>query len=219
VTVQNIERSRRSWLVPALSAAAVVLVTGAGIGLKVTQHQSLTSPSATSSGQQTVHPAQAASATADRPSEAPTSFNPLVLPVNFGWLPAGFTENQPSPDEFPSARGPLSVTPKQVMFGASTADGRALEVTVAARGTSVNPWTSGTEGNGGTVVTGTAPDINGRPAKWIAAGLEWEYANGGWATLITGGNTRKEARAAWGRYCTVGIPTGSKSPVANPTMI
>lgn len=137
-----------------------------------------------------------------RPAEAPASFNPLVLPVNFGWLPAGFSENQPSPDEFPTSRGPLGVTPTQVSFGASAHDGRGLSVTVAARGAAVDPWTSST---GETAVTAAAPDINGRPAKWIAGGLEWEYAKGGWATLITGGETNQEAKAAWGHQCKLDI--------------
>jgi hypothetical protein len=216
VTVQHIDRFRRSWLMPALAAAAVVLVAGAGVGLNATQHPSPTSPSVSSAQrkvQVTLTPK--AASTTERPAEAPASFNPLVLPVNFGWLPAGFSENQPSPDQFTISSGPLGVTPTHVSFGASAADGRGLAVTVAARGASVNPWTSGT---GKTAVTGTAPDINGRPAKWIAGGLEWEYANGGWATLITGGDTSQEAQAAWGRHCTMDIPkgNGSKSPIANP---
>jgi hypothetical protein len=209
VTVQHLDKSRRSALMPVLAAASVVAVVGAGVGLRATQHPSPTSPSV-SAGSRPAAPAKpkAASITAG-PAQAPASFNPLVLPVNFGWLPAGFSENQPSPDEFPVSMGPLGVTPTQVSFGAFAADGRGLAVTVAAGGTAVDPWTGST---GETAVIGTAPDVNGRPAKWIAGGLEWEYATGGWATLITGGETSQEANAAWGRQCKPNIP---KPQIAN----
>jgi hypothetical protein len=33
-------------------------------------------------------------------------------------------------------------------------------------------------------------------AKWLARGLEWQYANGGWAVLLTGGETAAQAQAA-----------------------
>jgi hypothetical protein len=220
VTVPHVDRPRRSWLMPALAAASVVLVAAAGVGLHAMQHPSPASPSASSAqrkAQGTPTPTSTATAVMAGPAEAPASFNPLVLPVNFGWLPAGFSENQPSPDEFPTSRGPLGVTPTQVNFGASTSNGEGLAVTVAARGVSVNPWNSGPAENPGEMtVTGTAPDINGRPAKWLGGGLEWEYANGGWATLITGGETSKQAQAGWGHYCTMDIPKGSSTSVANP---
>jgi hypothetical protein len=216
VTVPYVNRSRRSWLAPALAAAAVVVVAGAGVGLHAVQHLSPTSPSASSA--QTLKGAP----TTDRPAEAPASFNPLVLPVNFGWLPAGFAENQPSSGEFSSAGGQIGVTTTQASFGASAADGRGFTVTVAARGAEATPWITSTaiqtlgSSTGASAVTGTAPDINGRPAKWLADGLEWEYANGGWATLLAGGETKAQAQQGWGRYCTADAPTGTTSPTANP---
>src|SRR6202008_4502721 len=94
VTVPHTDRSRRSWLMPALAAAAVVLVAGAGGGLNAKRPPA--SPSA-ASAQRKVQATTTSTAGAVRagPAEAPASFNPLVLPVNFGWLPTGFTENQP----------------------------------------------------------------------------------------------------------------------------
>jgi hypothetical protein len=221
VTVPHIDRSRRSWLLPALAAAAVVLVAAAGVGLNATRHPSPAS-SAQQKGQVTLTPT-AASTTAG-PAEAPTRFNPLVLPVNFGWLPAEFSENEPETGEFSNAGGQIGVTTTQASFGASAADGRGFTVTVAARGAKATPWITSaateTLGNtGASKVTGTAPDINGRPAKWLADGLEWEYANGGWATLLAGGKTKAQAQQGWGRYCTGDIPDlpkGTKSPAANP---
>ena len=197
VTVRHAERSRRSWLMPALAAAAVVLVAGAGAGLKATQHPSPASPSV-SSGQRKAQVTQHSNAVfpAKPPAEAPASFNPLVLPVNFGWLPAGFAQDQSSPDEFPMSQGPLEVMTTQVSFGASTPGGEGLQVTVAARGVKVSPWIGGGTGSSAELkVIGTAPDINGHPAKWLADGLEWEYAAGGWATLVTGGVTGGETSA------------------------
>jgi hypothetical protein len=194
VTVRNVDRSGRPWLMPALAAAAVVLVAAAGVALKATQNPS---PAASSPGKQAAPAATTAAHGPGAPAEAPASFNPLVLPVNFGWLPAGFSENEPGTDEFPMSQGPLEVMTTQVSFGASTPGGEGLQVTVAARGVTVSPWVGG--GTGGSAklkVIGTAPDINGRPARWLAGGLEWQYANGGWAVLLTGGETAAQAQAA-----------------------
>jgi hypothetical protein len=218
VTVQHIDRSPRSWLMPVLAAAAVVLVAAAGVGLRATQHPSPAS-SAQQEGQVTLTPT-AASTTAG-PAEAPASFNPLVLPVNFGWLPAGFTENQPESGEFSGAGGQIGVTTTQASFGASAADGRGFTVTVAARGAEATPRVTSmaieTLGDAGaSTVTGTAPDINGRPAKWLTDGLEWEYANGGWATLLAGGETKAQAQQGWGLYCPVDFPKGTKSVATSP---
>jgi hypothetical protein len=219
VTVQHIDKSPRSWLMPALAAAAVVLVAGAGVGLSATRHS--TSPSA-SSAQRKVQATTTSTAAAVMagPAEAPASFNPLVLPVNFGWLPTGFTENQPETGEFSGAGGQIGVTTTQASFGASAADGRGFTVTVAARGAEVTPRVTSmateTLGTSASTVTGTAPDINGRPAKWLADGLEWEYANGGWATLLAGGQTKAQGQQGWGRYCTVDSPKGTKSMATNP---
>jgi hypothetical protein len=194
VTVRHADRPRRPWLLPALAAAAVVLVAGAGAGLKATRHPS---PSVSSASQQAA-PAETTQAPASSaPAEAPASFNPLVLPVNFGWLPAGFSENQQGTGEFPMSQGPLEVMATQVSFGASTPGGEGLQVTVAARGVKVSPWIGGGPGSSAELkVIGTAPDINGHPAKWLAGGLEWEYAAGGWATIVTGGQTAAQAQAA-----------------------
>jgi hypothetical protein len=91
---------------------------------------------------------------------------------------------------------------------------------VGARGAKANPriTSMATEslGTWGTTVTGTAPDINGRPAKWLAGGLEWEYANGGWAILLAGGETKAQAQQGWGRYCTADIPQGTKPSTTVP---
>ena len=215
VTVRHVDRSRRPWLMPALAAAAVVLVAGAGTVLKATQHPSPAAPASSSAPAAPQHAqvTSTATATAKQPAEAPASFNPLELPVNFGWLPTGFSENRPGPDEFPMSQGPLEVMTTQVSFGASTPGGEGLQVTVAARGVKVSPWIGG--GTGGSAelkVTGTAPDINGHPAKWLAGGLEWEYATGGWATLVTGGETAAQAQAGWGQHCTIITPKASATP-------
>ena len=120
-----------------------------------------------------------AGSTTGQPAQAPASFNPLVLPVNFGWLPAGFTENLPAPGEFPMSQGPLEVMTTQVTFGASTPGGEGLQVTVAARGVKVNPWIGGeTSSPAQLAFIGSAPDINGHPAKWLAGGLEWSTRPG-----------------------------------------
>lgn len=220
VTARQAGGSRKSWLIPALAAASVVLVAGAGVGLKAAQRPSPAAPSVPSAGERAAPAKTAAALAPGAPVEAPASFDPLVLPVNLGWLPAGFAQNQPSPDEFPMSQGPLGVTPTQVDVGAGAADGRGLRLTVAARGVSVNPWNS--SGSGEMTVIGTAPDINGRPAKWLAGGLEWEYANGGWAALLAGGESKQQAQAGWGRYCTMDIAKGSKGskgsndPTVNP---
>jgi hypothetical protein len=195
VTVQHIDRSSRSWLMPALAAAAVVLVAVAGVGLNATRHGSSTSPASSSVPQQAQVTSTAASATG-QPAGAPASFNPLVLPLNFGWLPSGFTENLPAPGEFPTSQGPLEVMTTQVSFGASTPGGEGLQVTVAARGVKVNPWIGGPTGSSAELaVIGSAPDINGHPAKWLAGGLEWEYANGGWATILTAATRSSDGNA------------------------
>ena len=114
----------------------------------------------------------------------------------------------------------IGVTATQASFGASAADGRGFTVTVDARGAKGNPrmtsMVTETLGTAETTVTGTAPDINGRSAKWLADGLEWEYANGGWATLLAGGETKAQAQQGWGGYCTADIPKGTKSPIADP---
>jgi hypothetical protein len=219
VTVPHVDKSRSSWLMPALAAAAVVVVAGAGVGFGAAHRgSSAISPSA-SAGPGAAPAAASASPSASAVGgmgAAPASFDPLVLPVNVGWLPAGFTENQPSPDGFPTSRGPLEVTATQVSLGASASDGRGLALTVAARGVALTPWSLG---NGETAVVGmgAAPDVNGHPAKWIAGGLEWEYAKGGWAALITGGNSSQQAKAGWGRYCTLDVPKGTgATPVADP---
>ncbi|MGH3295984.1 MAG: hypothetical protein ACRDP7_29715 [Trebonia sp.] len=218
VTVRHMDWSRRSWLMPVLAAATVVLVAGAGVAFSATRHPS--SPAA-SSAQPTVGATttSTAAAVAAGPAEAPTSFNPLVLPVNFGWLPTGFTENQPGTGEFSLAGGQIGVTTTQASFGASAADGRGFTVTVAARGAAANPRVTSmateTLDTGASAVTRTAPDINGRPAKWLADGLEWEYANGGWATLLVGGQTKAQAQQGWGRFCTVDDPSGIKSQATN----
>lgn len=221
VTVPHVDKSRRSWIMPAFAAAAVVVVAGTGVGLGAAHRgSSAISPSA-SPGQGAAPAAASSSASASAATgmgEAPVSFDPLVLPVNVGWLPAGFTENQFSPDEFPTSRGPLEVTATQVSLGASASDGRGLALTVAARGVAVKPWSIGNEET--RAVIGPAPDVNGHPAKWIDGGLEWEYAKGGWAALITGGNSSQQAKAGWGRYCTLDVPkgngTGTATPIANP---
>jgi hypothetical protein len=217
VTVPHIDRSRRSWLMPALAAAAVVLVAGAGVALNATRHGSSASPASSSASRQAQAISTAASTTA-QPAEAPASFNPLVLPVNFGWLPAGFTENLPAPGEFPMSQGPLEVMTTQVSFGASTPGGQGLQVTVAARGVKVNPWIGGAKGSSAELaVTGSAPDINGHPAKWLADGLEWEYSNGGWATILTGGETVAQSQAGWGQSCKINISKASSTSTGAAT--
>jgi hypothetical protein len=194
VTVRHVDGSRRPWLMPALAAAAVVLVAGAGAVLKATQNPSA---AASSPSKQAAPATTTAAHGPGAPAEAPASFNPLVLPVNFGWLPAGFSQNQPGTDEFPMSQGPLEVMTTQVSFGASTPGGKGLQVTVAARGVKVSPWIGGGKGSSAELkVIGTAPDINGHPAKWLADGLEWQYASGGWATLVAGGETAAQAQSA-----------------------
>jgi hypothetical protein len=216
VTVRHVEASRRSWLMPVLAAGVVVLVAGAGVGLTAARHRSATSPSAP--GKAPVTATSTDAATAKGPAEAPVGFNPLVLPVNFGWLPAGFSENQPGTNEFPMSQGPLEVMTTQVSFGASTPGGEGLQVTVAARGVKVSPWIGGGTGSSAELkVIGTAPDINGHPAKWLADGLEWEYATGGWATLLTGGETAAQAQAGWGQNCTIDIPKASATSTGAAT--
>ncbi len=217
VTVPHIDRSRRSWLMPVLAAASVVLVAGAGVGLNAARHDSSASPASPSAPRQ-AQATSTAAATPRQPAEAPSSFNPLVLPVNFGWLPTGFTENLPSPGEFPMSQGPLEVMTTQVSFGASTPGGEGLQVTVAARGVKVNPWIGGGTGSSAELaVIGSAPDINGHPAKWLADGLEWEYATGGWATILTGGETVAQSKAGWGQNCKINIPKKGSKPTGTPT--
>jgi hypothetical protein len=225
VTVLHVDRSRRSWLVPALAAASVVVVAGAGAGLSAVHGSAsvasgsrsvkvATTASATPSASATA----AAAAITPAPAVAPKSFNPLELPVNFGWLPNGFTENG-SIGSFSMAAGPLEVMTNQVYFGASSASGEGLQVTVAARGDALSQWIGGGTGSSAELkVVGTAPDIDGRPAKWLAGGLEWEYATGGWASLITGGESAAQAQAGWGQSCkfTGGTQVGN-GVVANAT--
>jgi hypothetical protein len=221
VTVPHVDESRRSWLMPALAAAAVVLVTGAGVGLSAARHGSSTSPASSSAPQRSQVTSTAASTTG-QPAEAPASFNPLVLPVNFGWLPSGFTENLSAPGEFPISQGPLEVMTTQVNFGASTPGGEGLQVMVAARGVKVDPRIGGGTGSSAELaVIGSAPDIHGHPAKWLAGGLEWEYAKGGWATIFTGGETVAQSQAGWGQNCKINIPKASSTSTgtATPTAV
>ena len=218
VTVRHADGSRRPWLVPALAAAAVVLVAGGGAVLKATQNPSPAAPSVSSASKQATPATTTAAHGPGAPAEAPASFNPLVLPVNFGWLPAGFSQDQPGTGEFSMFQGPLEVMTKQVSFGASTPAGEGLQVTVAARGVKVSPWIGGGTGSSAELkVTGTAPDINGHPARWLADGLEWEYAAGGWATLVTGGQSAAQAQAGWGQNCRINIPKASATATGAAT--
>jgi hypothetical protein len=230
VTVLHVDRSRRSWLIPVLAAASVVVIAGAGAGLS-----SLTGSAAKSasgaSGSRSVHAASTTSATSSAstsatataavitpaPAMAPKAFNPLELPANFGWLPAGFTENG-SVGSFAMSQGPLEVMTTQESLGAAASDGEGFQLTVAANGVKPSPWIGGGTGSDSELsAVGTAPDINGHPAKWLAGGIEWEYATGGWAILLTGGNTAAQAATGWGQSCkSVGGTQEGNGVVANP---
>ena len=70
VTVPHIDRSRRSWLMPVLAAASVVLVAGAGVGLNAARHDSSASPASPSAPRQAPVTSTAAS-TPGQPAEAP----------------------------------------------------------------------------------------------------------------------------------------------------
>jgi hypothetical protein len=102
--------------------------------------------------------------------------NPVTTPAVFGWLPAGFSTldfNDTSTVPPPST----IIAPVVAQAATPNADLSVLLTVISAKQAA------------NTTGTVTAPDVNGKPARWETAsgGLEWEYALGSWAVLIPGG--------------------------------
>lgn len=117
---------------------------------------------------------------------APRQFNPVTPYVSFGWLPAGESlysgENQPT--QVFLAAGPggglpqwhLSVYARgQCHF---TPPPRALQC----------PYPGSDAASARFKITGSATAVVGHRAFWANAGLVWQYARDGWATLTWPGS-------------------------------
>ena len=108
------------------------------------------------------------------PASAPARFNVLVPYAAFGWLPAGYSAaNIPL-----NTGGELNSGPTELDLTATSPHGGAVNLTVYAKGacTTASPCFT---------PTAAAPDVNGRPARWVNDGrrLAWEYAPDAWATV------------------------------------
>jgi len=112
---------------------------------------------------------------------APRQFNPVTPYVSFGWLPAGESlysgENRPT--QVFLAAGPRGGLPQwslsvyargQCHF---TPPPRALQC----------PYQGADATSARLKITGSAAAVDGRRAFWASAGLVWQYARDGWATL------------------------------------
>jgi hypothetical protein len=132
----------------------------------------------------------------------------LTLPATFGWLPAGFSPLKasiiPTPAEVTSASG------KEVMTTSKTDNQELISAGTADQSRDVNLNVIEGKQSGITYNTVTAPDVNGKPAKWFGGGIEWEYAPGEWAILMATGNVS----AGW-----TGVKTlaGPVTPATTPT--
>jgi hypothetical protein len=102
-------------------------------------------------------------ATSRPPKVAPAAFTPFSLPVRFGWLPAGYSQDG-------------TAVSRWLIDARASRPGYQNIILI------VFPRSNGFEDLG--KVTGPAPDVDGRPAWWLSGGgLEWEYAPGGWAAI------------------------------------
>jgi hypothetical protein len=130
---------------------------------------------------------------------APWQFNPLVPYASFGWLPPGYSESNA---DFDVNQGVTAATVFVSREAAAPAAGRLLYLQVEARDMcAVNTVTDlraiirahGQDQvaciDAAFTVTGTAPNINGRPAFWTdhGSGVAWEYAPDAWAELTLSG--------------------------------
>jgi len=130
---------------------------------------------------------------------APWQFNPLVPYASFGWLPPGYSESNA---DFDVNQGVTAATVFVSREAAAPAAGRLLYLQVEARDMcAVNTVTDlraiirahGQDQvaciDAAFTVTGTAPNINGRPAFWTdhGSGVAWEYAPDAWAELSLSG--------------------------------
>jgi hypothetical protein len=111
---------------------------------------------------------------------APRQFNPVTPYVSFGWLPAGESlysgENRPA----------------QVFLAAGARGGLPQwDLNVYARGqchlTAPSSLQCPYQGRDATSarfkITRRAPAVDGHGAFWAGAGIVWQYARDGWATL------------------------------------
>jgi len=132
---------------------------------------------------------------------APRQFNPVSPYVSFGWLPAGESlysgENRPT--QVFLAAGPRGGLPRwnlsvyargQCHF---TPPPRALQC----------PYQGADATSARLKITGSAAAVDGRRAFWASAGLVWQYARDGWATLT------------WPGYAP-GAPRGDQNRRARP---
>jgi len=164
-------------------------------------------------------------------ADAPWQFDPLVPYASFGWLPPDFSES--AANAIYLNQGVTSATDFVSREAAAPAAGHLLYLQVNARGT-CPVFAAGAQADiraRGTdqvtctddsfAVTGTAPDINGRPAFWTdhGSGVVWEYAPGAWAELsaaitpAAGGphSRRYAAEAGWVTHPRPGVPAASVS--------
>ena len=129
------------------------------------------------------------------PASAPATFNMLVPYAAFGWLPVGYSEANIPLSEY----GLLNSGPTEVDRAAVAADGAMVTLAVYARAAcatgagasgSCPAYATASSAKYRALVSGRAPDVNGRPAWWITGGrgIAWEYAPGAWAEVdITAG--------------------------------
>lgn len=130
---------------------------------------------------------------------APWQFNPLVPYASFGWLPPGYSENDTDSD---LNQGVSSATDFMSREAAAPAAGRLLYLQVNARDMCAISTAADLQANvrahrsvqalctdAAFIVTGVAPDVNGRPAFWTdhGSGIAWEYAPDAWAELSLSG--------------------------------
>ncbi len=150
------------------------------------------------------------------PISAPTAFNPLTPYAAFGWLPSGYSvaglENQttqmtsqlnlvassrsgiatrPATDAVRSGPNQFLLTVYPAgwcrLGGPVTLNGKKMATIVKWYRTRYPHALSCRDNEGGELVTGRAPDVNGDLAYWAANGsagvVVWEYGRGAWAVL------------------------------------
>jgi hypothetical protein len=109
-------------------------------------------------------------------SAAPRQFNPLRPYAAFGWLPAGALPTAPGSSgtvEYLGAVGKGQLTWRLAIFAAGQCSLAHARLTCGDLTSLQDP-----------LVTSRAPDIDGHSAYWGQDVLVFQYASGGWATVI-----------------------------------
>jgi hypothetical protein len=176
-------RQLANRVIAPVAVGAIAAVVAAGVMVVPHFRTANTGAGSTFSAAGTVQAAQTARDTPAPTAPAPTEFNALTVPVSFGWMPEGVTEDQ------------AAINLTQTSLTMILTDGMTLNV-------SVRGWYPSDQYNmsvrgafPGVKTDKKAPAVNGHPTywsvalrggKWTRDGIEWEYAPGAWAHLYGG---------------------------------